>query len=234
MSRPRIFLRPPLTNKELVESNGNAGNDAASSIDMNLDDTVDDRERLRHSQEFHLPPIVKSRVDADIQQAHAFAITTALFAAVLISLAQLVEPVDQRTPAWRALRFFTYSSVVINLSGTTLALVLIKMCSEVQFKAHSMIIFDPSSLPARVAKDGIPREILQNRYELLEKFGMPRGYRMLDAGASFWVLSGNLFTFVSVLMWIWLAGDAVISSVTTIVILFPIFGVAYAIFSTKD
>ncbi|KAG8814394.1 hypothetical protein FRC19_001778, partial [Serendipita sp. 401] len=102
------------------------------------------------------------------------------------------------------------------------------------FKAHSMIIFDPSSLPARVAKDGIPREILQNRYELLEKFGMPRGYRMLDAGASFWVLSGNLFTFVSVLMWIWLAGDAVISSVTTIVILFPIFGVAYAIFSTKD
>ncbi|KAG8754425.1 hypothetical protein FRC14_005089 [Serendipita sp. 396] len=233
MSRPRIFLRPPLPDTDHPVSDVHPRSDVASSIDMTLEDIADDRERLRHSQEFHLPPIVRSRVEADIQQAYAFAITTALFAAFLISLAQIVEPLDAKTPAWRALRFFTYSSIVINLSGTTLALVLIKMCSEVQFKAHSMILFDPSSLPARIAKEGIPREILQNRYELLEKFGMPQGYKRLDTGAGFWVLSGNIFTFVSVLMWIWLVGDTVTSSVTTIVILFPICGIIYGIALTK-
>ncbi|KAG8755820.1 hypothetical protein FRC14_003631 [Serendipita sp. 396] len=234
MSRPRIFLRPPLlNNKENPESNDYGGNDGASSIDMNIDDRDSDLERLRHSREFHLPPIVKSRVQADIEQAQAFAITTALFAAVLISLAQVVQPVDSMTPAWRTFRFFTYSSIVINLSGTTLALVIIKMCSELPYKAHCMVIFDPSSLPARLTKDAIPRDLLLSRYELLEKFGMPRGYKTLDTGASFWVLSGNIFTFVSVLMWVWLAGDTIISSVTTVAIVLPIFGVFYAIFLTK-
>jgi hypothetical protein len=151
----------------------------------------------------------------------------------LISLAQLLASPEANTPAWRTLRFFNYSSIIINLSGTTLALVLIKMCSELQCRAHRLIIRDPSSLPARFAKDGIPKQLLLNQYQLLESFGMPRGYRLLDTGAAFWVLSGNVFTFVSVMMWIWLAGDTIIASVTTVAMAVPIFGVAYAIVLTK-
>jgi hypothetical protein len=96
-----------------------------------------------------------------------------------------------------------------------------------------MIISDPSSLPARVTKEGIPRHLLLSRYQLLEEFGMPRGYKTLDAGAAFWVLSGNIFTFVSVMMWIWLAGDIIIASVTTTTMVLPICGMVYAIALTK-
>ncbi|PVF92205.1 hypothetical protein CPB86DRAFT_667663, partial [Serendipita vermifera] len=152
-----------------------------------------------------LPQAVRSRVDADVMQANAFAITTALFAGVLFSLAQTFTEPDAKRPAWRALRFFTYSSIVINLSGTTLALVLIKLCTELPCRAQRMIISNPSSLPARLARDGVPRDLLLNHYALLEEFGMPKGYRFLDAGAAFWVLSGNIFTFVSIMMWVWLA-----------------------------
>jgi hypothetical protein len=158
---------------------------------------------------------------------------TALFAGVLISLAQLLVGSDATSPAWRTLRFFTYSSIVVNLSGTTLALVLIKMCSELDYRARCMVISNPSSLPARVARDGLPRHLLLSRYRLLEEFGMPRGYKMLDAGAAFWVLSGNIFTFVSVMMWIWLSGDIVIALVTTIAMALPICGVVYAIALAK-
>jgi hypothetical protein len=137
------------------------------------------------------------------------------------------------TPAWRTVKFFTYSSIMVNLSGTTLALVLIKMCTELQCRSQRLIILDPSSLPARLAKEGIPKELLLDQYKLLEAFGMPRGYKVLDSGASFWVLSGNIFTFVSVMMWIWLAGDLVIASVTSAVMALPIFGVFYAISLTR-
>ncbi|KAG8825465.1 hypothetical protein FRC17_008637 [Serendipita sp. 399] len=200
---------------------------------MNIDDGNSEKERLYYSQEFQLPQIVRSRIEADVQQATAFAITTALFAAVLASLAQLVIIPDNQSPAWRTLHFFTYSSIIINLSGTTLALVLVKMCTELPYTAHRLTLTDPSSLPARVVLDGIPRQLMLHRYKLLEEFGMPRGYKLLDAGASFWVLSGNIFTFVSVMLWIWLASDITIAAVTTVAMVLPIFGLTYAIALTK-
>ncbi|PVF90933.1 hypothetical protein CPB86DRAFT_668417, partial [Serendipita vermifera] len=174
-------------------------------VSVDTDDVSSEKDRLHYSQDFQLPQAVRSRVDADVMQANAFAITTALFAGVLFSLAQTFTEPDAKRPAWRALRFFTYSSIVINLSGTTLALVLIKLCTELPCRAQRMIISNPSSLPARLARDGVPRDLLLNHYALLEEFGMPKGYRFLDAGAAFWVLSGNIFTFVSIMMWVWLA-----------------------------
>ncbi|KAG8811397.1 hypothetical protein FRC17_002465, partial [Serendipita sp. 399] len=80
----------------LMPESGGFGNDAVSldcSIDMSIGDGSSEKE-------FSLPHVVKTRIEADIKQANAFAITTALFAAVLMTLAQLIADKDKDTPAW--------------------------------------------------------------------------------------------------------------------------------------
>ncbi|KAG9048057.1 hypothetical protein FS842_000492 [Serendipita sp. 407] len=200
---------------------------------LNMSHAVNEPTTSCHPQDFELPKAVKSRVDAEIQQANAFAITTALFAGALLSLVQL-EVNGQSTPAWQALRFFTYTAITINLTGTTLALVLIKLCSDIESVAVHMILSDPASLPARISHgDKVPIHLLGKPYELLEQFGMPRGYRVLDFGASIWITAGNLFTFVSVTMWVWLAEDVAVAGASMIGTVPALAGLVYAFTLTR-
>jgi hypothetical protein len=77
----------------------------------------------------------------------------ALFAAALVSLAQMIASVDTatntntvdtaantNTPSWEALRFFTYTAIVLNLSGAVVSLMVIKMCSDVPLAAQQKLL----------------------------------------------------------------------------------------------
>ncbi|PVG02946.1 hypothetical protein CPB86DRAFT_779824 [Serendipita vermifera] len=199
-----------------------------------MEGVQDEKMRYDYSYKFSLPHVVKARLDADIPQANAFAITTVLFPGVLVTLAQLIVDNKSNAPAWRALRFFMYCSILLNLSGTTIALVIIKMCTDLHYRAYRIVISDPASVPARLPKEGLSKHRLLDHYQLLEEFGMPWGYRVLDIGAGFWAIFGNAFTLVSFIMWVWLSGDTLIASLTMVVTIPPVFGVAYAMLLTKQ
>jgi hypothetical protein len=68
----------------------------------------------------------------------------ALFAAALVSLAQMVASVDTAantsTPSWEALRFFTYAAITLNLSGAVVSLIVIKMCSDIPLAAQQKLL----------------------------------------------------------------------------------------------
>lgn len=153
---------------------------------------------------------------------------TALYAGVLLSLVQLEYP-QQSTAAWEALRFFTYSAITVNLTGTALALVIIKLCSDLESSALQLAVTDPESLPARVMKGGkVKKKLLGTHYELLEQFGMPEGYRLLDFLTSIWIMTGNIFTLTAVTMWVWLAEKKALAGTTMIITGPAILGLAYA------
>jgi len=159
---------------------------------------------------------------------------TALFAGALVSLAQLVATNDTSSPAWDALRFFTYAAIAINLSGTTLALIIIKMCTDVAFTAQRLLISDPRSWPARLARgESLPREILGDQVQFPVAFGMSRGYIWLDWGAAVWFLLGFLSTFASLTLWIWLTQSFLVAATLLLVIAPSVFGVISVIFLTN-
>ncbi|KIM22141.1 hypothetical protein M408DRAFT_292928 [Serendipita vermifera MAFF 305830] len=221
----RILLVPAFTP---------ANDQGSREIGLNIADESNEQDLVYHPQDFELPRAVKSRIDADVQQANAFAITTALFAGALLSLAQLVAQEDARTLPWQTIRFFTYTAISINLTGTTLALVLIKMCSDLESTAQQMVVSIPSSLPARIARgEKLPRHLIMNHYKLLEEFGMSPGYKALDFGAAIWITSGNVSTFVSVIMWVWLAEDKAVAGATMVGTVPAILGLVYAFALTK-
>ena len=67
-----------------------------------------------------------------------------------------------------------------------------------------------------------------DQHELLRAFGMSRGYKALDYGAALWVMSGNVFTFISVTMWIWLSEDIAVAGATMIGTVPAVLGLVYA------
>lgn len=92
----------------------------------------------------------------------------ALFAAALVSLAQMIAAAAEKTGAsWEAMRFFTYAAIMLNLGGAFISLVIIKMCSDVPRAAQQKIVtwgesdlmnvsYQPPSIPktARITPSG--------------------------------------------------------------------------------
>jgi hypothetical protein len=68
----------------------------------------------------------------------------ALFAAALVSLAQMIAAIDNPTNtstlSWEALRFFTYAAIILNLSGAVVSLMIIKMCSDLPLTAQQKLL----------------------------------------------------------------------------------------------
>ncbi|KIM29792.1 hypothetical protein M408DRAFT_22657 [Serendipita vermifera MAFF 305830] len=98
--------------------------------------------RAKLAQNYVLPNAVKLALDADVQQGHAMAIVMALFAAALVSLAQMIgDAAAQATGAsWEALKFFTYAAIMLNLGGAFLSLIIIKMCSDLPLAAQQRLL----------------------------------------------------------------------------------------------
>lgn len=159
---------------------------------------------------------------------------TALFAAALLTLVQVIVEEGSRTTAWRVLRVVTYCSIFINLTGTTLALILIKMCTDLETIARRLIVLHSHSWPARIARgEKLSRELLIDSYRLLEAFGMSKGYRVLDQGAAMWIIFGNILTFISVILWVYVAEDIVVAGTTMIAIVPALLGLTFAFYINK-
>lgn len=80
------------------------------------------------------------------------------------------------TPAWEALQFFTYSAIILNLTGAFISLVSIRMCVELPLRAQRAVLACPDSWPARIVGNGevLPTDALTSHYALLETFGMSK------------------------------------------------------------
>lgn len=88
-----------------------------------------------------LPNPIKSDVKSWIALAQTIAVTSALFAAVQISLNQLIESATSDSggdlhahpvPVWRGLRWFMYSAVIINLGCAGSAVAVINMAASLE------------------------------------------------------------------------------------------------------
>lgn len=136
-----------------------------------------------------------------------------------------------KTAASQALRVITYCSVIINLTGTTLALIIIKMCTDLEVIAQGLIIERPSSWPARIARgEKLTRDLICDPYGLLEAFGMSKGYKMLDQGVSLWIIFGNLLTFASVIVWVYAVEDIVVAATTMVGVVPALLGLTFAFY----
>lgn len=192
-------------------------------IDVCLEETVNEtkeEKQLRYlAHNFVLPHVVKHRLEADVKQANGLAITTALFAGALVSLAQLVATNETSSPTWEALRFFIYGAIAVNLSGTTLALIIIKMCTDIPCIALERVLDQPSSWPARCARgEPLPLKLLRDPVQMLVQFGMSRHYNALDWGAGIWVIIGYINTFSAMTLWVWLTQTPAVAVVLMVII----------------
>lgn len=97
-----------------------------------------------------------------------------------------------------------------------------------------MIILDSESWPARVARgEKIERHLILDHHKLLREFGMTKGYKVLSYGAGLWISSANIFTFISVTLWVWLALPPEVAGPTMIGTVPVMLGLMYAIALTK-
>src|SRR6202000_3131828 len=96
-----------------------------------------------------------------------------LFAGTLVTLAQLVvQYTDGSNRLPQTLRWFSYSAIFASCTSTFLSLTCDRMASEFPNMGAQMILDDPNSLPARVARaEPIPAALLRHPHEMLRQFG---------------------------------------------------------------
>jgi hypothetical protein len=159
---------------------------------------------------------------------------SALFAGALFTLAQLIAGYDTNTTSWAALRFFTYSAIVLSLNGTFMGLLCIDACAHLQRNARLKLLADSDSWPGRVARgETLPREILTNNVELLRVFGISRGFETTESIISLSLLFAFIFTITSVTLWVWLSQTYVVAGLITITIGAAITVTTYALFNQE-
>jgi hypothetical protein len=133
---------------------------------------------------------------------------TALFAGIMVGLAQMLDSHTNSGSTWEAARIFIYGSIITNLTGTMLALLGIVYCMEVEGRARHMAFYSIDSLPYLVARhrESIPADLrLINRTELLIEFGMMPYYHWVEQGQRLWLAYGMHSTFLALVTWIWLS-----------------------------
>jgi hypothetical protein len=163
----------------------------------------------------------------------------ALFASGLYSLAGMVadKSADANTTSWHALRVFTYSSIVLNLSGAVFSLVITKMCSDVPLAAMQTLLSENNKHTPQATKDdpkwinkgsdGIPfaiadqgtleATILEDHYTLLESFGMSSTYKWVIRINSGVLVVACVCTFTALSLWTFLNETLITAGVTMIV-----------------
>ena len=86
------------------------------------------------------------------------------------------------------------------------------MCSDLPGFAALLIVNDPTSLPARVARgEPIPASLFKDTHELLRRFGGAPSYQAVDNAFNFVFMFGCMCTFTSLIVWIWLSEERVLA-----------------------
>jgi len=143
----------------------------------------------------------------------------------------MVEGDNTNTTSWAALRFFTYSAIVLSLNGTFMGLLCIESCVRLQCNARLRLLADSDSWPARVARgETLPRDILTNNVELLRAFGISRGFETTESMISLSLLFAFISTITSITLWVWLSQSQVVASLITVTICAAITMASYALF----
>ncbi|PVF94381.1 hypothetical protein CPB86DRAFT_765957 [Serendipita vermifera] len=168
-------------------------------------------------QNYKLPPVVSVYVEELKNDANAVAVTSALFAAVLITLAQLIPTDDGGAPR-EALRLFVFCSVVVNLTASGLSSCNSWMVSEIPRQAVMLILKDRDSLPYKVAVVNQPltSQIISDRMRLMTKFGMDNLVRWTYYWGAWMYLFGNALTFTAFVIWVWTEQSRVVASISMI------------------
>jgi hypothetical protein len=147
-----------------------------------------------------------------------------------LTLAQMIPDDHPDTAAWETLQFFIYSSIILNLSGTFLCLMAIKMCTDLPHHAQQLALSNPDSWPSRAARNEIlPENILKNHWVLLGKFGMSPRYQRLDALFVYVVLFGGLYTFIAVILWVWLTSPHIVAGVIMLTVAPAVLSMTYGL-----
>jgi len=131
-----------------------------------------------------------------------------------------------------ALKFFTYSAIILNLTGTFICLITIKMCTDVPHRAQQAVLLNPNSWAAKIA-DGtqaLPPGILISHHALLEAFGMSKKYRWIDTIVfSSIIIFGFFYTIISVVLWVWLSSSYVSAGAVMITAVPAFFAAIYVL-----
>jgi hypothetical protein len=105
--------------------------------------------------------------------------------------------------SWKALRFFLYSAIMLNLSGSFLALMIIKICIDMQLTAY-----EQNLPPSPYVKSTVT--------DLLSKYGMSPWYWLVNRSFVFISLLAWVCTFLTLSFWVLLSETLVLAVVTMV------------------
>ncbi|KIM22163.1 hypothetical protein M408DRAFT_333063 [Serendipita vermifera MAFF 305830] len=182
-----------------------------------------------HSANYVLPSTVKSWVEGLNSAASSVAIVTAMFAAVMASLAQFIAVDENDSAGWDALRFFTFAAIITNLVAAMCAMYAMWIYAELPGKAQRLLL-NPDSWPSRVARgEPLSRDLLMNEYNLLAAFGVYKSHLGIMSGVAIWTMGGVATSFTSFSIYVWLTQSKAVAGSLMIFVVGGVFGFLYPI-----
>ncbi|PVG03733.1 hypothetical protein CPB86DRAFT_821832 [Serendipita vermifera] len=184
-------------------------------VEERRDTVLEIREFSKKLQEYRLPHAVQASINSWVKGANSLAVVTALFAAVQVSLVQIVVSYDNADDSvkWNVLRWFMYAGVLIDLGGTASAIAIVNMLSSGTISARSKAIETKESAPRKVM-DGRPIEAHlftdSQEMQLLREFGVSTAFAKVGWHMLLSFMCGSVFIFISLLLWIGLTEPRVI------------------------
>ncbi|KAG8802755.1 hypothetical protein FRC16_008778 [Serendipita sp. 398] len=167
-------------------------------------------------QNYNLPPVVQTAIASWIKNANALAIIMTLFAAVQISLIQLLpsnnggEGENSAANAlWRSTRWFMYAGILFHLGGASSSVAVVHMAVHLPQTGREIALNQPDSLASRAFFDPggghIPLELLRESMEesLLSHWGLGRSWRFSTWHMILCFFLGLISAFLSIILWVW-------------------------------
>jgi hypothetical protein len=126
--------------------------------------------------------------------------------AVLLHLSATTPFIPEDSSLTRALHWFIYASLLLNLGSTTSSILSIVMLSDLHSYARQTAIQDPESLPARALRGEHLQESLfigNGEIILLRGFGLGRIWELARGHMVLCFIMGMLCSFAEIALWVW-------------------------------
>jgi len=135
----------------------------------------------------------------------------------------MVSGQEDASALMQALRFSTYSAIILSISGTFLSLLCILYCTSIHMQARQLLLHKPDSWPSRISRgETLEQSLFSDEYQLLHSFGLPKKYRIVNLMLTVFLLLAYAFAVVAVTLWVWLTESKTAAGVTMVVIA-PVF-----------
>ncbi|GLB42671.1 hypothetical protein LshimejAT787_1201200 [Lyophyllum shimeji] len=179
--------------------------------------------------DYELPRTPKEVMEAWMPRLQAVAIVTALLAGIEAQLlSSLAELTPDSTAADRAVRFFAYSGLLLNLGATLSTILLLIAVASLPTAARQIYVSCAHSYPRRIfhshgsRKAELNQRLLEGNGEtyLLRAFGIARGWGFMLRHCISCFMGGVMCTFVHISINLWLVEDTVVAGVVMPVVFF--------------